>query len=39
MPVLDNAGWYGPKNLAVPDGVTLAFLPLCSPELQAAERL
>ena len=24
--VLDNAGWHGPKNLAVPDGITLAFL-------------
>ena len=23
----DNAGWHGPKGLAVPDGITLAFLP------------
>jgi transposase len=37
--VLDNAGWHGPKGLAVPDGITLAFLPPCSPELQPAERL
>ena len=37
--VLDNAGWHGPKNLAVPDGITLAFLPPYSPELQPAERL
>ncbi len=25
--VLDNAGWHGPKGLAVPDGITLVFLP------------
>ena len=37
--VLDNAGWHGPKSLAVPDGITLAFLPPYSPELQPAERL
>ena len=37
--VLDNAGWHGPKGLAVPDGVTLVFLPPYSPELQPAERL
>jgi transposase len=36
---LDNAGWHGPKGLAVPDGVTLVFLPPYSPELQPAERL
>lgn len=23
----DNAGWHGPKNLAVPEGITLVFLP------------
>lgn len=39
MLALDNAGWHGPTNLAVPDGITLAFLPPCSPELQPAERL
>ncbi len=37
--VLDNAGWHGPKNLALPDGITLAFLPPYSPELQPVERL
>ena len=37
--VLDNAGWHGPKGLVVPDGITLAFLPPYSPELQPAERL
>ena len=37
--MLDNAGWHGPKGLAVPDGVTLVFLPPHSPELQPAERL
>ena len=25
--VLDNAGWHGPTNLAVPDGISLVFLP------------
>jgi hypothetical protein len=29
--VLDNAGWHGPKGLAVPDGITLVFLPPCRP--------
>jgi transposase len=37
--VLDNAGWHGPENLAVPDGISLVFLPPYSPELQPAERL
>jgi transposase len=36
--VLDNAGWHGPAGLAVPDGITLVFLPPYSPELQPAER-
>ncbi len=43
VPALDNAGWHGPKNLAVPDGIALAFLPPYSPERQPerqpAERL
>ena len=43
MPAPDNAGWHGPKNLAVPDGIALAFLPPYSPERQPerqpAERL
>ena len=37
--VLDNAGWHGPKGLAVPDGISLVFLPPYSPELQPAEHL
>ena len=36
---LDNAGWHDPKGLAVPDRVTLVFLPPCSPEPQPAQRL
>jgi transposase len=36
---LDNAGWHGPEGLAVPDGISLAFLPPYSPEVQPAERL
>ena len=36
---LDNAGWHGPKDLAVPDGISLVFLPAYSPELQPAEHL
>ena len=35
----NRLGWHDPKNLAVPDGITLAFLPPYSPELQPAERL
>jgi hypothetical protein len=30
---LDNAGWHGPENLAVPDGIRLVFQPAHSPEL------
>ncbi len=37
--MLGNAGWHGPKGLAVPDGITPVFLPPYSPELQPAERL
>src|SRR5918998_1671610 len=37
--VLDNAGWHGPEDLAVPDGISLVFLPPYSPELQPAEHL
>ena len=37
--VLDNAGWHGPENLPVPEGITLVFLLPYSPELQPAERL
>ncbi|OLV17249.1 hypothetical protein BOO71_0005110 [Deinococcus marmoris] len=37
--VLDNAGWHTSRELVVPDGITLLFLPPYSPELQPAERL
>jgi transposase len=37
--VVDNAGWHGPENLPVPDGIRLVFLPPYSPELQPAEHL
>src|SRR4051812_2566848 len=37
--VLDNAGWHGPKDLAIPDGISFVFLPPYSPELQPAEHL
>jgi len=36
---LDNAGWHGPRNLVVPDGIRLVFQPPHSPELQPAEHL
>ncbi len=36
---LDNAGWRGPENLVVPDGIRLVFQPAHSPELQPAEHL
>ncbi len=36
---LDNAGWHGPENLAVPDGIRLVFQPSYSPELQPSEHL
>ncbi len=35
--VLDNAGWHGPEGLAIPEGISLVFLPPYSPELQPAE--
>jgi transposase len=37
--VLDNAGWHGPEGLAVPEGISLVFLPPYSPEPQPAEHL
>ena len=36
---VDRAGWHLARDLVVPDGVHLAFLPPYSPELQPAERL
>ncbi len=37
--MLDNAGWRGLRNLKVPDGIRLLFLPAYTPELQPAEHL
>ncbi len=37
--VLDGAGWHSAKDLRVPEGVHLVFLPPYSPELQPAERI
>jgi len=36
---LDCAGWHGPENLIVPDGIRLVFQPSHSPELQPSEHL
>lgn len=37
--VLDRAGWHTGKEVRVPEGIHLEFLPSHSPELQPAERL
>ncbi len=37
--VLDGAGWHSSKQVVVPEGLELFFLPPYSPELQPAERL
>jgi len=37
--VIDGAGWHKAKDLVVPEGVHLVFLPPYSPELQPAERI
>ena len=37
--VVDQAGWHTGKEVEVPEGIHLAFLPPGSPELQPAERL
>ena len=37
--VVDQAGWHTSKNLNIPEGLHLTFLPSHSPELQPAERL
>jgi hypothetical protein len=37
--VLDQAGWHTGKDLEIPEGIHLEFLPSASPELQPAERL
>jgi transposase len=36
---VDQAGWHLARDLTLPEGVHLAFLPPYSPELQPAERL
>ena len=37
--VMDQAGWHKAKDLSVPEGITLVFLPPYSPELNPIERL
>jgi hypothetical protein len=37
--VLDRAGWHTGKEVEVPEGIHLEFLPSHSPELQPTERL
>ena len=37
--ILDQAGWHGSNELAVPANVTLVPLPAYSPELNAVERV
>lgn len=37
--LLDQAGWHTSKDVRLPEGLHLIFLPSHSPELQPAERL
>jgi hypothetical protein len=37
--VVDQAGWHTGKELEIPEGIDLEFLPSGSPQLQPAERL
>jgi transposase len=37
--VLDQAGWHTGREVEVPEGIHLEFLPARSPELQPAQRL
>jgi transposase len=37
--VLDQASWHTAKEVELPEGIHLEFLPARSPELQPAERL
>ena len=37
--VIDQAGWHISKDLIIPEGLHLSYLPSHSPELQPAERL
>jgi hypothetical protein len=36
---LDQAGWHGPENIRMPDGIHPVFQPAHSPQLQPAEHL
>jgi len=36
---VDRAGWHTSKRLALPEGLTLWFLPAYTPQLNPAERL
>ncbi len=36
---VDRAGWHTSKDLNIPEGLHLEYLPAYSPELQSAERL
>lgn len=36
---VDQAGWHTTKDLEIPEGLQIIFLPSHSPELQPAERL
>jgi transposase len=37
--VVDQAGWHTGKEVEIPEGIHLEFLPSGSPELMPAERL
>lgn len=37
--VMDQAGWHKAKDLVIPEGITLIYLPPYSPELNPIERL
>ena len=39
MLLLDQAGWHGPRDLVVPDNITLLPLPPRSPELNPVENV
>jgi hypothetical protein len=36
--IMDQAGWHKSKDLAVPENITIIFLPPYSPELNPVER-
>lgn len=37
--VMDGAGWHKAKNLKIPPGIEIVYLPPYSPELNPVERL